>query len=388
MQIWLTILVSWPEPDRSHQADHARIGRRSPASPCRSRLRRLRTSPSARRFRRLPGRRRRGRRGSRRPRSAALSASSRATSADAVVLSMKIAPRSMAEQGAVGADRHRAQVVVIADASEDEVRARRQPRPAWRPSLPPCSAAHASALARGAVVDGDVVAALVLAGAPPSGIPSRRDPEMRPSPFVSILLLLASVSRRFVGCCKAALHVDEIGDCRDVVERRRPGKVSPAMRGRRRSRRCRDRRRRAARVLARSAPAHLDLGVSPRACSLRRGRGRRATDARQDLVQRRLALAAQFVHQRPATARDDRDLAGAGGAVAKRVGARLIDVEIVMGVLDGRDVDAARATNSATRRSVSVVLPEFFQPVMPKTRCVMSSPFRACAPPRQGRRAC
>src|SRR3974390_1722824 len=50
--------------------------------------------------------------------------------------------------------------------------------------------------------------------------------------------------------------------------------------------------------------------------------------------------AAQLMHQRPALLGRDQDLSRAGLAVAIAVLARLIDIESVMRVLDGRDGDA------------------------------------------------
>src|SRR5690606_25093744 len=64
-------------------------------------------------------------------------------------------------------------------------------------------------------------------------------------------------------------------------------------------------------------------------------------EPRQHLVECRLLLVAQLVHQRPAAAGDERDLGGAGGAMAEAVGAFVVDVEGVMGVLDGGDPVAA-----------------------------------------------
>ncbi len=51
----------------------------------------------------------------------AAASSSRATSAEAVVWSTKVAPFLHAGEGAVGADRDRAQIVVVADAAHHEI---------------------------------------------------------------------------------------------------------------------------------------------------------------------------------------------------------------------------------------------------------------------------
>ena len=53
-------------------------------------------------------------------------------------------------------------------------------------------------------------------------------------------------------------------------------------------------------------------------------------------------IIAPLVHQGPAAARNDGDFAGAGGAVAKGIGALAIDVEIMVRVLDRRDAHALR----------------------------------------------
>ena len=64
-------------------------------------------------------------------------------------------------------------------------------------------------------------------------------------------------------------------------------------------------------------------------------------ELRQHIGKRRLGLLAQFVHDRPAPARHDRDLAGAGLAVQPGILARLVDIEFMVRVLDGRDFEAA-----------------------------------------------
>ncbi len=58
---------------------------------------------------------------------------------------------------------------------------------------------------------------------------------------------------------------------------------------------------------------------------------------RQDLGQFRFR-AAMFAHQRKAVGGGEHDLGGPGLAVAKAVLAGLVEVDIVMDVLDGRDV--------------------------------------------------
>ena len=80
-------------------------------------------------------------------------------SAEAVVWSTKIAPALHAGEGAVVAERDRAQVVVVADAGEDDIGASAAASPAWRRAT--CRRTPATQLPRlggGAVVDGDRVA--------------------------------------------------------------------------------------------------------------------------------------------------------------------------------------------------------------------------------------
>ena len=77
----------------------------------------------------------------------AFSASSRATSAEAVVLSMKTAPFFIALKAPSWPIVTVAQIVVIADAGEDEILARRPPPRASSATPPPCSPTHFSALA-------------------------------------------------------------------------------------------------------------------------------------------------------------------------------------------------------------------------------------------------
>ncbi len=64
--------------------------------------------------------------------------------------------------------------------------------------------------------------------------------------------------------------------------------------------------------------------------------------ARQLLVQGRLCLVAQLVHQDPAPVRCDQHFGGAGFAVPVRILARLVDVEGMVGVLDQRNLQPLR----------------------------------------------
>src|SRR3989441_5417436 len=64
-------------------------------------------------------------------------------------------------------------------------------------------------------------------------------------------------------------------------------------------------------------------------------------DALDLLLQRRLRLAAQLVHDDPAPVGHDHDLAAARLTVAVRILARLVDVEAVMRVLDHRYPETA-----------------------------------------------
>ena len=50
-----------------------------------------------------------------------------------------------------------------------------------------------------------------------------------------------------------------------------------------------------------------------------------------------LGLIAQLMHQGPTRGRGQHDLAGPGGAMAETVAPGLVDIDIVMGPLDGRD---------------------------------------------------
>ena len=60
--------------------------------------------------------------------------------------------------------------------------------------------------------------------------------------------------------------------------------------------------------------------------------------AREDLGQCRLLLLA---HDGVAMPADHGHFRGAGGAMAKRIAARLVDIDVVMGMLDGGDPPAA-----------------------------------------------
>src|SRR5579883_1360616 len=61
----------------------------------------------------------------------------------------------------------------------------------------------------------------------------------------------------------------------------------------------------------------------------------------QNIGQRRLRLLAQFMDNGPAAARHNGDFAGTGAAMAPRILAGLIGIEIMMRMLDGRDAQAA-----------------------------------------------
>ena len=67
--------------------------------------------------------------------------------AEAVVLSMKTAPFADAIEGALGAERDVAQIVVVADAAEHEILRPWRRRRASGAVLPPYSLTQASALA-------------------------------------------------------------------------------------------------------------------------------------------------------------------------------------------------------------------------------------------------
>ena len=90
--------------------------------------------------------------------------------AEAVVLSMKTAPLRTPIEGALGAERDVAQVVVVADAAEHEVLVLggvgRRRRGLAAVFLDP-----GLGLGAVAVVDGEIVPALLARYAPPSGSP-------------------------------------------------------------------------------------------------------------------------------------------------------------------------------------------------------------------------
>ena len=62
----------------------------------------------------------------------------------------------------------------------------------------------------------------------------------------------------------------------------------------------------------------------------------------QYLHERRLGFAAKLMHDRPAPAGNDRDFARAGLPMQPGILARLVEIEFMMRVLDGRDFQAAR----------------------------------------------
>ena len=66
---------------------------------------------------------------------------------------------------------------------------------------------------------------------------------------------------------------------------------------------------------------------------------------RQDFHERRFRLVPQLMHEGPAPIGDDGDFAGAGLAVQPRILARPIDIEFVMRMLDGRDLEPAPHQN-------------------------------------------
>src|SRR5215831_4461004 len=61
----------------------------------------------------------------------------------------------------------------------------------------------------------------------------------------------------------------------------------------------------------------------------------------KQIIERWLRLPLQFVDNGPAAARYDGDLAGAGAAMQPGILARLVGVELMMRVLDGRKFQAA-----------------------------------------------
>ncbi len=92
--------------------------------------------------------------------------------------------------------------------------------------------------------------------------------------------------------------------------------------------------------LAHGGAKNLELGMGVALEPLHHHQIDRA-ELRQNIRKRRLGLLAQLMDDCPAPARHDRDLAGAGLPVLPRILARLIDVEFMVRVLDGRDLQAA-----------------------------------------------
>ena len=72
--------------------------------------------------------------------------------------STKTAPRRERREGAVGAGGDRAQVVVVADAGEDDLGASAAASAGVAARAPPCCATQSSARLARAVVDGDLMA--------------------------------------------------------------------------------------------------------------------------------------------------------------------------------------------------------------------------------------
>jgi hypothetical protein len=62
----------------------------------------------------------------------------------------------------------------------------------------------------------------------------------------------------------------------------------------------------------------------------------------EQIVQRRLRRAAQFVHQRPALVAEQQHLLAAGFAQPVRVLAGAVDIDVLVAVLDERDHQSAR----------------------------------------------
>lgn len=85
---------------------------------------------------------------------------------------------------------------------------------------------------------------------------------------------------------------------------------------------------------SRIAPPHLDLGDRLALVALDQHDVRRC-ETPEDLVQARLLFSPQFVHDRKAGPRDNGDLVRTGFAMTEGICARLVDVEIMMGMLDG-----------------------------------------------------
>ena len=97
---------------------------------------------------------------------------------------------------------------------------------------------------------------------------------------------------------------------------------------------------RVARRLAERGPIDFDLGVGVEFEALDQQQIYRG-HPRYQFSERRLLIAAQFVLQGPAAPRGDHDLACAGLAVTPRILTRLIEIERVVRVLDGRNRDPA-----------------------------------------------
>jgi hypothetical protein len=95
--------------------------------------------------------------------------------------------------------------------------------------------------------------------------------------------------------------------------------------------------------LAVGGAMHLELGVRIALEALRRSPGPPASMPRQQFRQRRLPLAAQFVHQRPALGRSPPAPRTRRRCDARRSPCRAVDVEGVMGVLERRDRRTPRA---------------------------------------------
>ena len=86
--------------------------------------------------------------------------------------------------------------------------------------------------------------------------------------------------------------------------------------------------------------AHLDLGVALALVAFGDDEIR-VRELGDDRLERRFRLRPKLVHQRPAVSRYDRHLPGAGLAVAPGIAPFVIDVEGMVGMLDGRDAVAS-----------------------------------------------
>ena len=93
----------------------------------------------------------------------------------------------------------------------------------------------------------------------------------------------------------------------------------------------------------RSRAAHLDLGDGGALVAFDDDEIARIEPG-QHLGQLGLGAALQLGDHRPAVARDNRHLRGAGATVTRAVGLGVIDLEGMVGVLDGRDLQAALAS--------------------------------------------